>query len=92
MGPRQNADAWRERQSNKDEYDVFGPYTMNDVTEGSRSAVRVFMGAGQGNINLGDTAKYASAHRDLEFETDGVWSGENGVVVAYVTKKKGGGG
>lgn len=59
---------------------------MNKLTPGSKSAARVFMGEGQGNINLGDSPKYASKDQDFEIGDDG-WSGEGGVCVAYVVKK-----
>lgn len=60
---------------------------MNTLTLGEKSAARVFMGAGQGNINLGDNPYYAEyGDRDFEIGDNG-WSGEGGVCVAYVVKK-----
>jgi len=60
---------------------------MDTLTPGKKSAVRVFMGAGQGNINLGDEAYYAE-DGDQDFSIgDNGWSGEDGVCVAYVIKK-----
>jgi hypothetical protein len=60
---------------------------MSELRQGSKSAARVFMGAGQGNINLGDTPKYAyKGDQDFKIGDEG-WSGEGDVCVAYVVKK-----